>query len=506
MSARGNNYKALEFRWGPFSFEFEPWSGWIRNVCVGKEEVVRAIYGAARDENWGTPAIEITDVEFDVNSHRLAWEGVCREEATPYTIRGVAYLEEGQCLVIHLFITPDSEFLTQRTGLCLLHPAELAGRKCEVVTVYDEVQAGAFPDRVKPDTVFTGVKGIAHLTEAGEAVGVILEGETFEMEDQRNWSDASFKTYCRPLQWPRPYLLNEGQTITHTCRITTNGDEAPLHKVPPVLVRFGSGDSFPFPRLGWMADANFVPPRTFAFKVPNPYADSTLWSISGLEKSGPVEVTPLSSPEAEVGGVLVFSSNFTELNRSVFQVEFFEGLGFGIDAQVHAHDDRSIMESLAMQSLLARQATVRAKGKPLHICPVRFAPHRDPRWNTEMARAWWLASVIAICSAGVGSVTYDLPAKVTQDDAWHALFALVGQLDELTWAPLAVSQPYSVSGVALLDAKHLLLINHRPQEVKLELEMNKLDYVWSELTSQGWQLRSPGPIRAYQILWLRRTP
>ena len=32
-----------------------------------------------------------------------------------------------------------------------------------------------------------------------------MQGEVFEMEDQRNWTDASFKTYCRPLVPPPPF-------------------------------------------------------------------------------------------------------------------------------------------------------------------------------------------------------------------------------------------------------------------------------------------------------------
>jgi D-apionolactonase len=37
-------------------------------------------------------------------------------------------------------------------------------------------------------------------------------GDVFEVEDQRNWSDASFKTYSRPLALPWPYTLEAGTT------------------------------------------------------------------------------------------------------------------------------------------------------------------------------------------------------------------------------------------------------------------------------------------------------
>ena len=39
-----------------------------------------------------------------------------------------------------------------------------------------------------------------------------MNGDIFEMEDQRNWSDASYKTYVRPLALPWPYVMEQGVT------------------------------------------------------------------------------------------------------------------------------------------------------------------------------------------------------------------------------------------------------------------------------------------------------
>lgn len=43
--------------------------------------------------------------------------------------------------------------------------------------------------------------------------GVIseFEGDVFEMEDQRNWTDASYKTYCTP--WGCPSRLSSPAAI-----------------------------------------------------------------------------------------------------------------------------------------------------------------------------------------------------------------------------------------------------------------------------------------------------
>ena len=37
-----------------------------------------------------------------------------------------------------------------------------------------------------------------------------MEGDAYEMEDQRNWTDASYKTYIRPLALPWPYTIKKG--------------------------------------------------------------------------------------------------------------------------------------------------------------------------------------------------------------------------------------------------------------------------------------------------------
>ena len=39
-----------------------------------------------------------------------------------------------------------------------------------------------------------------------------FEGDPWETEDQRAWTDASFKSYAPPLAWPHPVTLQAGDT------------------------------------------------------------------------------------------------------------------------------------------------------------------------------------------------------------------------------------------------------------------------------------------------------
>jgi hypothetical protein len=54
-----------------------------------------------------------------------------------------------------------------------------------------------------------------HWTIPGDVTATLhFEGDIFEMEDQRNWTDASFKTYSTPLERPFPAEIKEGDTIS----------------------------------------------------------------------------------------------------------------------------------------------------------------------------------------------------------------------------------------------------------------------------------------------------
>ena len=50
-----------------------------------------------------------------------------------------------------------------------------------------------------------------------------MEGDAFEMEDQRNWTDASYKTYVRPLALPWGYTLAKGSRHEQTVRLSFAG-------------------------------------------------------------------------------------------------------------------------------------------------------------------------------------------------------------------------------------------------------------------------------------------
>ena len=59
---------------------------------------------------------------------------------------------------------------------------------------------------------------------------VRMEGDAFEMEDHRNWTDASFKTYVRPLALPWPYVLPAGRSGRAVSDADLHGQDAAAGK------------------------------------------------------------------------------------------------------------------------------------------------------------------------------------------------------------------------------------------------------------------------------------
>jgi hypothetical protein len=81
--------------------------------------------------------------------------------------------------------------LAQPHRFCVLHPASCAVRACRVKT---EWNAGKAIPHYSADAPFENMKSIS--TKCSPFWAKVFPGDVFEMEDQRNWIDASFKPFC----------------------------------------------------------------------------------------------------------------------------------------------------------------------------------------------------------------------------------------------------------------------------------------------------------------------
>lgn len=118
-------------------------------------------------------------------------------------------------------LTPDaSPRALNRIGLCLLHPLSAAGARVEVVHDDGRRTRSALPREVSPWPPFTGIRTLRLALASGWWALADFVGESFEIEDQRNNADASFKTYARSNFLPRPFLLEPGVVVRQSVRLT----------------------------------------------------------------------------------------------------------------------------------------------------------------------------------------------------------------------------------------------------------------------------------------------
>ncbi len=213
--------KGRVLRAGSLSVEFE--NGQLRYVRVGDAEVMRAIAFLVRDESWGTYATEISKLEIDESKDgfQIRYEGRCADGAILYQadIRG-----EASELLFAARLSATRKFSTNRTGFVILHPLEgCAGLPVEVEHVDGRIVHSRFPSKINAYQPFFAIRSLKHEFAPGAFVTARLEGDTFEMEDQRNWSDASFKTYVRPIGLPWPYEFPAGKELQQSVSLRIEG-------------------------------------------------------------------------------------------------------------------------------------------------------------------------------------------------------------------------------------------------------------------------------------------
>jgi hypothetical protein len=87
-------------------------------------------------------------------------------------------------------------------------------------------QDGMLPELISPVAPFLDVTQMRWLVTDDLAATVGLEGDLFEMEDQRNWTDASFKTFSTPLRLPYPVTIERGTPVRQRLTLRLDGPAA----------------------------------------------------------------------------------------------------------------------------------------------------------------------------------------------------------------------------------------------------------------------------------------
>ena len=264
---------------------------------------------------------------------------------------------------------------------------------------------------------------------------------SFGIEDQRNWSDDSFKTYSAS---PSSGLLRAvaGQEITQRVRITATDSGAAVrlgaHR-ETVRLEVGAPLESALPQIGLGGRVQgsalsrrerdrlmALGPAHLRVDVHLDAADALqdLETASGLATgigcglevaaflSGPAvaqlnRLKMACSSLADIRRILVFDDGamvtsarsmglardvlagvaplydgtntyFAEVNRDRPEPGAADGIAFSINPQVHTFDDLSLMEAPAAQGDIVRTARSFSGGRPIAVTPVTLRPRFNP--------------------------------------------------------------------------------------------------------------------------------
>ncbi|HZT10012.1 MAG TPA: hypothetical protein VFB09_03165, partial [Actinomycetota bacterium] len=390
----------------------------------------------------------------------------------------------------------EHDFDYRRIGICVLHPwSAYVGARYEATTEAGPVR-GTFPRAIAPqlrhvDTFLPMIPAFTDLAVRfpGEVVAKLtFEGELFELEDQRNWTDPSFKTYPTPLERSEPRTMRAGERVRQRVKLRLEGTPPPIASVRDpagtVVVRLVGRTGRRMPdvgasvRVGRVADPAHLRVEVAAGRrtpaaiidaaasgVPlevallvNEERDDVRW-LRDVLSDVPIarllvhlangDTTPSTVVRAireqleAVTGAAPFvggtASGFSELNRQPPDGGDVDAIAFAVSPEIHATDERSLMGTLEIQAEVVRQARDLGRGVAVVVSPVRMRAHT----GTPFADAWTIGSLTALAGAEVASITCDTSARA---------LATVAELRGRELAEVTVSHPDRIAALAARDA------------------------------------------------------
>jgi hypothetical protein len=188
--------------------------GSLRDLSWNGIELLSSIYAAVRNHNWATVPIQLTFKQVESNEHhcQILFSAEHCQEQVHFRWDGQIELDESGLLVYELKGRAEADFLKNRIGFCLLHPMSMAGKKVQVETKQG-LQHSVFPEWITPYDPFVEFRALEFSLSEQERVKMVFEGDWFQTEDQRNWTDGSFKTFCTPLHLPYPVQMVAGDLV-----------------------------------------------------------------------------------------------------------------------------------------------------------------------------------------------------------------------------------------------------------------------------------------------------
>lgn len=309
-----------------------------------------ALYVAVRDADWGTVPGFVEHFMIDESQSGFTVRLEVRHERDDVAfswsgeLSGHTVDEDRSTISFSMRGEAERDFLANRIGFCLLHPLALSGCDVELTSI-DGRRRSCFPSEISALQPFGDLTDIEYpLGEAGRCA-IHLSGDLFETEDQRNWTDASFKTYSTPLHVPHPRVLRRGDevfqkvslvlesvspaTLSHRCRrtrrppiaeVTVGGLSTGL--LPPIGMQHTTGGDEPdASSLELLRRCRIDHVRVLTDLARPAWTDLIAAARTASRLSATLEITAVADEPAELE---LLVSQINELKQPVARMLVFE--------------------------------------------------------------------------------------------------------------------------------------------------------------------------------------
>lgn len=513
----------------------------LAHVRLGTLPLVRLVHGAVRDALWGTvePVVSEVGVTSDEQSFAVTFTATHASDDVAFAWRGAITGTADGTIVYELDGSAPRACLYSRIGLCVLHPLPTSAGRPFRARLDGDTFAGTLPVDIAAqpfvDGCYTPAVPPFDELELDIAPGVVLrftfEGDQFELEDQRNWTDATFKTYSTPLRLGGPHRLEAGQRLRQRLTIATraaaaSGVGARTHASgprQPVGLRITRAAGSAMPPLGAVAARGAPLPATYDdlglahvrveldLEAGEQAPPAGLALPAGTELELAVWTSVATAPRAvdavrtaaavaRVARVIVLDADadvldpdvagavrhalreaglelplgggsdywFAEVHRSPHDLAQLDFLAFSITPQLHTFDDESIFETVAIQPEVVATSRTRVASGHVAISPLTLVP-RDS-----------------------GAVRASVPA--VSDPRQHALFGAAWAAASI--GSLASAGACSLTCFDLTGPGGVLRADGSCHPVGLVLAAAS---AWRGLPVVGVESDAPGRVRAWAV-------
>ena len=414
----------------------------LRSIKYKNIEILKLISFLVRDKNWNnyipkiinTSARNIDDdlyFEFDLNYGKDEQLDVkifitIRDHSIKLNAKGK-------------FLT---DFWTNRIGFNLLLPLDgVVGQNVDITKSNGSSEFLKFPLNIAPNQPMVKFNNLSYQMFNILDLNIKFSGIYFEMEDQRNWGDASYKIYSGSLLDPFPYKENINSVFHQEIEISVNEkfNSSSIIKSNNCLLE-NLSQEFDMPKIGIkidngsniekIFDVDFlyhivdfektIHPNKYLFNKPvylvalidhKKNINKVMSDIKEYIKLNPMPLDKLlvcpkiylnsfqpagewpsvpnlsnyyKAAKSYFPKVKIFSgmvTNFTELNRKRPD-GVFDGINFSFTPIVHDASDYGVLDTPNSLEYIINTIETFSNDSPIHIGPMTIGMHYNPYGKT----------------------------------------------------------------------------------------------------------------------------